>query len=105
MNKEIVLLIPIYNPDLDITNEFLKELTKKYSNIVFINDGCDKIFDSFFKELEKNYPVITHYTNLGKGRGIKNGINYILKNYPDSKVIVTADCDGQHAIKDIDKVA
>ena len=105
MNKEIVLLIPIYNPDLDITTDFIKELKKKYENIVFINDGCDKIFDSFFKNISKDYPVIKHYTNLGKGRGIKNGINYILEHYPDSKVIVTADCDGQHAIKDIDKVA
>ncbi len=55
------------------------------------------------KRLAKKYPVVKHNVNLGKGRGLKNGINYILNNYPDAKVIVTADCDGQHSVKDIKK--
>ena len=101
MKNDIVVLIPIYNPDVDITETFLKELNKSYKNIVFVNDGCDKKFDSFFKKLEKDYPVVKHNVNLGKGRGLKNGINYILNNYPGAKAIVTADCDGQHSVKDI----
>lgn len=101
MNKEIVVLIPIYNPDIEITNEFLKQLTKKFKNIVFVNDGCSSDFNDFFEKLEKKYPVIRHNVNLGKGRGLKNGINYILNNYPDAKAIVTGDCDGQHSINDI----
>ena len=101
MNKDVVVLIPIYNPDIDITDTFLKKLADSFKNIVFVNDGCDSSFDEFFKKLEKKYPVIKHNVNLGKGRGLKNGINYILNNYPKSKVIVAADCDGQHSINDI----
>ncbi len=105
MNKDIVVLIPIYNPNEEITDEFLDKLTKKFANIVFINDGCSEVHDKYMKKLAKKYPVLKHNINLGKGRGLKNGINYILNNYPDAKVLVTADCDGQHSPKDIKKCA
>ncbi len=104
MNKNAVVLIPCYNPDEKIMNTFIEELGSVYQNIVFVNDGCSKEHDTYFKKLEKKYPVIKHYKNYGKGRGIKNGLNYILNNYPDCKAIITADCDGQHSIQDITKV-
>lgn len=103
MIKDAVILIPCYNPDEKIMSEFIKELSKSFKNIVFVNDGCSEIHDDYFKELEKKYPVLRHYKNYGKGRGIKNGLNYILNNYPDCKAIVTADCDGQHSVEDITK--
>lgn len=105
MNKDIVVLIPVYNPDEKIMSKFLDELTKKFKNIVFVNDGCNKKHKKYMDALEEKYPVIKHNVNLGKGRGLKNGINYILNNYPKCKVIVSADCDGQHSVKDIIHVA
>ncbi len=39
--------------------------------------------------------------NLGKGAALKNGINLVLNYYPNSKCIITADCDGQHKVEDI----
>lgn len=104
MNKEAVILIPCYNPDEKIMDNFIKELGKKYQNIVLIDDGCSKEHEAYFKKLEKKYPIVKHYKNYGKGRGIKNGLNFILNNYPDCKAIITADCDGQHSIKDITKI-
>ncbi len=103
MNENIVVLIPVYDPNEEIMDKFLEKLTKRFKNIVFINDGCSQKHDKYMKKIAKKYPVIKHYVNLGKGRGLKNGINYILNNYPDAKVIVTADCDGQHSVKDIKK--
>ena len=94
MNKKIVVLIPVYNPNEKIMEKFLDELSKNFENIVFINDGCTK-----------KYPVLKHHINYGKGRGLKNGLNYILNEYKNCKVIVTADCDGQHSVKDIKRVA
>ncbi|HIU12028.1 MAG TPA: bifunctional glycosyltransferase family 2/GtrA family protein, partial [Candidatus Onthocola stercorigallinarum] len=102
MNKDAVILIPAYNPDEAIMQDFLGELNKKFKNIVIVNDGSDKIHDSFFEKLSNNYIVIKHYKNLGKGRALKTGINYILNEFPKLKVIVTADCDGQHSVKDIE---
>lgn len=104
MNKDAVILIPCYNPDETIMDAFIKELGSVFENIVFVNDGCSEEHEPYFKKLEKKYPVIKHYKNYGKGRGIKNGLNYILNYYPDCKAIITADCDGQHSIKDIKKV-
>lgn len=103
MNKNAVILIPCYDPDEKIMEDFLKQLTKKFANIVFIDDGCSKEHKAYLKKLAEKYPMITHNVNLGKGRGIKNGINYILNNYPKAKSIVMADCDGQHGVDDIEK--
>lgn len=105
MNKDVVVLIPVYDPNEKIMQEFLDKLAKSFANIVFINDGCNKKHDKYMNNLAKKYGVIKHNVNLGKGRGLKNGINYILNNYPKAKVIVTADCDGQHSVEDIKKCA
>lgn len=101
MNKDIVVLIPVYDPDEKIMDNFLKELTSTFKNIVFVNDGSNFKHDKYFNKLEKKYPVIKHHLNYGKGRALKNGLNYILNEYKDSKTIVCADCDGQHSVKDI----
>ncbi|MBE6140326.1 MAG: glycosyltransferase family 2 protein [Firmicutes bacterium] len=103
MNKELVVLIPCYDPDEEIMVEFLKNLQKKVKNIVLVNDGCASIYDSLWIKLEKKYSVVHHAKNLGKGRALKSGINYILQNFRDVKTIVTADCDGQHSVEDIIK--
>ena len=104
MNKEAVVLIPSYNPDESIMTEFLGKLHKSFKNIVIVNDGSSEDHKEYFASLEKKYPVIRHHINLGKGRAMKNGINYILNSYPDASLIVMADCDGQHSIDDIKKV-
>ncbi len=103
MIKDAVVLLPCYNPDEKIMTAFLTVLSKSFQNIVIVNDGCSKIHEDFFKKLAKTYPIFQHYRNFGKGRGIKNGLNYILNQYPDCQVIITADCDGQHSVEDIKK--
>ena len=40
MNKDVVVLIPVYNPNEKIMQEFLGKLIKKFSNILLIIDGC-----------------------------------------------------------------
>lgn len=106
MNNDIVVLIPAYNPEKDKMITFLNELTSKFSNIVVINDGSDNEFTPFFKDMsKKGVDVIYHKINKGKGRAIKTGFDYILKNYKNLFGIVTADCDGQHTVKDIEKCA
>lgn len=105
MDKEVVVLIPCYDPNEEIMDNFLEKLSKEFDSIVLIDDGCSKKHERYMKSLAKKYPVIKHDTNLGKGRAIKDGINYILDNYSKAKVIVTADCDGQHSVEDIKKCA
>lgn len=103
MCEDAVVLIPAYNPNIDIMNEFLGKLKASFQNIVIVNDGSSSQYSLFFAKLSTEYPTINHYKNLGKGRALKTGINYILNNYPNIKAIITADCDGQHTVKDIKK--
>ena len=47
MNKDVVVLIPVYDPNEKIMQEFLDKLAKSFANIVFINDGCNKKHDKY----------------------------------------------------------
>ena len=102
----IVILIPAYKPEKGIMIEFLEKLKKKFKNIVIVNDGSGEDFNEFFKKIEnQNIPVLYHDINKGKGRAIKTGFDYILKNYSNYIGTITADCDGQHTVEDIEKCA
>ena len=107
MWKKNVLLIPSLNPDINFVY-FLEKFKEKSNinkleiDIVIVNDGSSKKYDYIFKKIEeKNIIVLKHAVNLGKGRALKTGINYILINIKNFKSIVTADSDGQHSIEDI----
>lgn len=104
--NEVVVIIPALDPNEDIMESFISKLKKEFSQIVIVNDGSNVSHDNFFKKFEKDgLVVLRNYINYGKGRSLKYACNYILNNYPDIKAIVTADCDGQHSVKDIIKVA
>ena len=102
--ENIFVLIPSYNPNESIMTEFLNELKKEFKNILIVNDGS--INESYFEDLmSKGYLVIRNHKNLGKGRALKYGFNYILNEYPNVDGVVTCDCDGQHKVADILKIA
>ncbi len=104
--NNIFVVIPTLDPDEEIMEKFIQELKKKFKHILVINDGSKDIHDAFFKKLEKEgIEVFLHYKNLGKGRALKNAFNYLLNNYNNIEGVVTADCDGQHSVKDIEKIA
>ena len=104
--EDVVILIPAYKPEKEIMVEFLDELTKKFNNIVIVNDGSGAEFDDFFTNLKnKGLDVVNHEVNKGKGRAIKTGFDYILNKYNDALGTITADCDGQHTVEDIIKCA
>src|SRR5574344_2520699 len=101
--NDIILIIPAYNPDETLMLDFIKNLSKDFKNIVVINDGSNSSHYNFFNELAKlpYIKLLTHCINLGKGQALKTAINASLVTFPNCKGIVTADCDGQHSIKDI----
>ncbi len=102
MNKEMIVVVPTLNPNLEIMEGFLENLQKKFTNIIVVNDGSKNDLDNFFEDLEKkNIIVLKHFINYGKGRSLKTAINYIYNNYDDFKTIITADSDGQHSVEDI----
>ena len=103
---DIIILIPAYKPNEEIMMDFINELVKKFNKVVVVNDGSGSKYDEFFKKIESmNIKILRHDVNKGKGRAIKTGFEYILKNYNNITGTVTADCDGQHSVEDIIKCA
>ncbi len=104
--KDIIILVPTYNPDEDIMLSFLNELKKSFKRILVVNDGSKSKHKQFFDKISSGeVTVIHHKTNKGKGRAIKTGFEYITKNYKNYLGVITADCDGQHTVSDIKKCA
>lgn len=107
--KQIVLVIPAYEPD----NRLLALLTdlkeNKIGPVVLVNDGSGLEYQEIFikaSELieEEGGILLVHKKNRGKGRALKTAFNYILSNFSDAIGVVTADSDGQHTVEAIEKV-
>lgn len=106
--KQVVVLIPAYNPDQKMTG-LIEELSKEYEHIVVVNDGCSKEYDSVFDGLKNNEKIdgeihlVVHEVNKGKGRALKTGYSYIMEKFPDALGVITVDADGQHTPTDTRK--
>lgn len=101
--RSIQILIPSLNPDNKLLGVVDSLVEQTQFDIVVLDDGSDDAHRPIF-DLVKQKPrctVLRHHVNLGKGRALKDGFNYILNTYPDSIGVVTVDGDGQHATKDI----
>jgi hypothetical protein len=101
MNKEICILIPAYNEELNIKQVIgeLKSVNKKFQ-IVVINDGS--VDKTGILAKEAGAIVLTNNRNQGSGEAIKKGFRYALKN--NFSCAIQIDGDGQHNPEDINKL-
>ena len=101
--KNTVVLIPSYEPDeqLIIT---VTSLFNEGFNVLVVNDGSGEKYDNVFSKIEKYAKYIKYDKNRGKGVALKTGFSKILELFPDAKYVITADGDGQHSIKDINRM-
>lgn len=100
------ILIPAYKPDRKLVDLVRGLRAAGLEKIVVIDDGGNAAFTELFAEIRmQQVPVVTHVVNLGKGRAIKTGINYILEHGLGDAGVITADADGQHTPHDILKIA
>jgi glycosyltransferase involved in cell wall biosynthesis len=105
--SSVIFLIPSYEPN-DALCSLLERLRSEDSaHIVVVDDGSGLIYAPIFERAGQiaGITVLKNAVNLGKGAALKHGMNYILVNYPDCIGAVTADADGQHAVKDILRIA
>lgn len=102
----IPILIPAYQPDEKLLR-LVRELQSIGRNdIVVVDDGSRDETKPLFQTLAASgCVVLTHEANRGKGAAIKTGIRHLMETRPDVEGIVTCDADGQHAPRDIDKIA
>lgn len=98
-----VVVIPAYDPD-DKLVKLVAEL-KGTAPIVVVDDGS-MIGKNFFTQIADSVDILLrHDVNRGKGAALKTAFRYVYHHYPDADGVVTADSDGQHAPKDIARVA
>ena len=103
--KDIVILIPAYNPTKMLL-KLVEDLEKlNFSKFLIVNDGSETsgIFDIL--KSNKNCQIIEYEANQGKGYALKYGIKYYLDHFSKYKGIVFCDADYQHLPEDIQKVA
>ena len=103
MNIKKIILIPAYEPDNKLI-ELVKKLSKEDLDIIIIDDGSGPSYQEIFNKCKNTSKVISYKTNQGKGYALKTGLKYIKENYQNEYIIVTMDCDGQHTIKDANKL-
>ena len=102
--KELIIVIPAYEPD-DLLVGLVDKLNQYFTKhkMIIVDDGS-KNKDAFLKIKEKeNVILLSHNKNMGKGAALKTAFQYI-KDLGVEAVIVTADSDGQHKPEDIYKV-
>ena len=108
--KNIVVIIPCYEPSEKNFVSYVKELLKtEIQGIVIVNDGSGekyrRTFDSICSLDKDRIFFIDYQENRGKGYALKKAFAFCLENFSEESVFVTADCDGQHIIKDVINVA
>lgn len=106
MTNQFCILIPAYCPSKDMINYVDELIRKGEKDILVVNDGSGKVYEAIFRELSKypNCEVIGYDTNKGKGAALKFGLQHIINTRHELTGVVTADCDGQHTVKDVQQI-
>ena len=99
-----IILIPAYKPEESFV-DFSALLKERGHVVVAVNDGSGEAFEDIFRRVrDLGVDVIEHDVNKGKGRALKTGLRHIVDSYPETDLVVTADCDGQHKLADIERI-
>ena len=99
-----IILIPAYKPEQSFV-DFSSELVSRGHKIIAVDDGGGESYAGIFRQVEAmGVTVLHHDVNRGKGAALRTGFDYIVKERPEIDGVVTADCDGQHKIADIERI-
>ncbi len=97
------VLLPSYNPCQKLLDTLKALINEGFDDIILVDDGSRADCQRYFEEAQllPEVTVLHHEVNKGKGRALKTGFDYFLKNRPDCIGVVTTDDDGQHAPDDV----
>ena len=96
-NKQVFIIVPVYNEALVIKNVLL-DIMKTYSSVVCIDDGSSD--NSAEQIMQTGSFLVRHPINMGQGAAIQTGIEFA-RSFNISKYFVTFDADGQHRLEDV----
>ena len=105
MSVQIGIVIPAYN-EAAVIAKTIKSIPKKLAGkpvqIIVVNDGSVDSTDKAIPKLTQVH-LINHLINSGAGAATRTGINYA-KDL-GLEYLITMDADGQHDVKDVEKIA
>ena len=102
----MIILIPAYEPDHRLVG-LLRDIrtADPAQQVVVVDDGSGPAHDAvFLGAATLGADVLRHAPNRGKGYALRRGFAHIEATYP-GHAVVCADCDGQHTLPDIQRVA
>ncbi len=102
LKENLVVIIPAYEPPREFV-DYAREVAGMVKNLVVVNDGSGEKYDAIFDEIASidNVHYLTYDRNHGKGYALKHAFSHCIENFAPDTILVTADCDGQHKVKDI----
>ena len=105
--KKTYIVIPALNPPEKFYDYLaaINEVEGLYT--VVVNDGSRAEFEPLFSKIKtlSKTRVLTHAVNQGKGAALKTAFAFLREQGEKDIRIVCADCDGQHKVKDIIRIA
>ena len=100
--RDIVIIIPSYNPDEKLVNLVEELVDYGFEKLVVVNDGSSPESLVYFDKVaeKKECKLLVHEKNMGKGCALKTAFSYCL-GMKECCGVITVDGDGQHLPKDI----
>lgn len=107
MESKLCVLLPCYQPPGAVLSCVKMLHRAGVEDILVVDDGSGATFAPLFEQLGAcpGCEVIGYEKNRGKGGALKYGFAHIRATRPECGVVVTADCDGQHTVPDVMRVA
>ena len=100
-----ILVLPAFEPSPQLPN-LVRALSDAFAAVVVVDDGSRRSAAVFAETAAlPGVRLLRHATNRGKGAALKTAFAEILRAFPDTTGVVTADADGQHLPADIRRVA
>jgi len=99
-NSNVCIIVPIYNEE-QVVRSIIQSLVAENFTTVIVDDGSSDNSLQLISDL--SVIILKHSTNFGQGAALQTGFEFARKN-PNLEIFVTFDSDGQHQIKDIEKI-
>lgn len=97
-----IAVIPAFEPSPAFTG-YAQQLCKQVDCLIVVNDGSGAEYEPIFSKIQQleNVILLSYSENRGKGYALKHAYAYCCAHFDGEDIVVTADCDGQHAICDV----
>lgn len=102
--NHLYIVLPAYNEEesisklLDRISYYLFDSDIDNYEILVVNDGSTDRTADILKDYQQKTPlrIITHETNKGLGKTIRNGLLHAVESAEDNDIIITMDADDTH---------